>query len=287
MKPFLKWAGGKRWLASRFRDFTETLKFKRYVEPFVGGGAVFFHICPKRAILSDRNKALMGVYEAIKTDWEAVLDFLVIHQRRHSTTYYYRMRDCILSDPIARAAQFIYLNRTCWNGLYRENREGRFNVPKGTKSTVIFPDDDFKGISRVLQTTRLASDDFETIIQKTEKTDLVFVDPPYTVNHVRNGFLRYNEKIFSWGDQVRLRDIVRAKAAEGVKLIVTNAFHPSITKLYEGFAEVTPLARHSVLSGVGQYRVETKEVIITVGLEARDILLEPDRDTARLQLRDG
>lgn len=273
MKPFLKWAGGKRWLARRLRDI-DALGFERYVEPFVGGGAIFFHFEPSNALLSDSNASLIETYRVLKADWKSVMRLLLRHQRLHSDRYYYEMRDRHFVSASECAAQFIYLNRTCWNGLYRENRQGRFNVPKGTKSTVVFPEDDFEQVSAVLQAAELRSQDFEGVLDETSEGDLAFVDPPYTVKHNKNGFLKYNEKMFSWDDQVRLSCAVRRASERGVRVVMTNAYHSSITRLYADFAHIVQLSRYSVLSGLKEFRGDTQESLITIGLDPDDVLAE-------------
>lgn len=130
--PFLKWAGGKRWFVEHTADLIPTFS-GRYFEPFLGSGAIFFHLSPKGAVLSDSNTDLIKTYQAIRDDWEAVLFLLELHHRKHCKDYYYSIRSSEPSDKVEAAARFIYLNRTCWNGLYRVNLKGKFNVPIGTK----------------------------------------------------------------------------------------------------------------------------------------------------------
>ena len=157
--PFLKWAGGKRWL-------TETLynlplpPFTRYIEPFLGSGAIFFHLRPSQSVLSDLNRELIDTYCAIRDDWRAVFRRLVIHQDKHSKSYYYRVRSTEPADKDERAARFIYLNRSCWNGLYRVNRAGKFNVPIGTKTQIVLPTDNFSDVANILTHTQLHAGDF-------------------------------------------------------------------------------------------------------------------------------
>lgn len=260
IKPFLKWAGGKRWLLDRpeFRvpEYTGT-----YIEPFLGGGAVYFAHRPRRAIISDANPRLIETYCAIRADWRAVLDELSLHQARHNSDYYYDIRAEKYSSQASRAAQFLYLNRTCWNGLYRENLKGEFNVPIGTKSSVIFEDDDFGAVSAALQGAEILNSDFEEVIARAAEGDLIFVDPPYTVAHNLNGFIKYNQKIFSWDDQVRLCDsLIRAKG-RGARIMITNASHSSIRDLYRDFGEPIEIERRSVISGTPKNRVQTSELL--------------------------
>jgi DNA adenine methylase len=259
--PFLKWAGGKRWLVEKFPDLLNT-NFKRFVEPFVGSGAIFFALRPARAMLCDKNERLIETYNAVKSDWQRVHELLKRHQAKHSTEYYYAVRQKRLRSECARAAQFIYLNRTCWNGLYRVNLKGEFNVPIGTKQSVLLPSDDFERVAGSLKHAELAAGDFEVPLSKAHFGDLVFVDPPYTVKHNLNGFVKYNEHIFTWADQVRLREAVGEAVKRGAKVVVTNANHQSIHDLYDGLGEVIRVARASVIAGKASSRGVYEEVVI-------------------------
>ena len=261
--PFLKWAGGKRWLLAKHPELFSISPKEKYIEPFLGSGAVFFYISPQNSILSDLNKNLIETYKAIKNDWASVLKELNVHQENHSKEYYYIIRDEISKKPAKRAAQLIYLNRTCWNGLYRVNKNGKFNVPIGTKLKVILDTDNFEAISLKLKNTTLVCSDFEETINNCSKNDLLFVDPPYTVCHNKNGFLKYNETMFSWNDQVRLRDTLFRAKKRGARVIITNANHESIQQLYNGFGNLKATERPSVLSGDSRHRKMVDELIIT------------------------
>lgn len=261
-EPFLKWAGGKRWLVNAHKDIFN-VNFKRYIEPFVGGGSVYFYLTPSNAILADKNKQLIETYMAIKHDWKRVNDELTLHAMKHSKEYYYMIRALTFDDIYSRAAQLIYLNRTCWNGLYRVNKNGEFNVPIGTKYKVVLESDNFEYISKLLSNTDIHNSDFECIIDKAGNDDLLFIDPPYTVNHNNNGFIKYNQHIFSWEDQVRLsRCVLRAKQ-RGAAIILTNADHKSIHELYEGNFLIRSVPRASVLSGKAMYRGKVTELLVT------------------------
>jgi DNA adenine methylase len=133
MLPFLKWPGGKRWFVTHYADLIPRA-FGRYVEPFLGSGAVFFHLKPKKALLADSNSELIETYKAVKHDPDSVLAHLRRHHRDHCHEHYYQVRDAMPRTPTTRAARFIYLNRTCFNGIYRVNLDGTFNVPIGTKT---------------------------------------------------------------------------------------------------------------------------------------------------------
>lgn len=262
--PFLKWAGGKRWLIERHRDLFPEFSGK-YIEPFVGGGAVFFHLLPAQALLSDCNADLISCYRQIRDDHAGVLDLLEDHHNRHCEIYYYEVRAKKYQNPTERAAQFLYLNRTCFNGLYRVNRKGEFNVPIGTKTKVFDPDEDFKSIANSLTNVQLRHGDFEGAIDSSLSGDFLFVDPPYTVKHNLNGFLKYNEKIFSWDDQVRLRDAVVRAAGRGVKVLMTNAAHGSIFELYHNIGCIERVSRPSVLAGKRTARGAVEEIALKIG----------------------
>ncbi len=261
IEPFLRWPGGKRWLVSTYSSIFD-VKFNNFYEPFLGSGTVFFHIQPERAILSDINKDLIDTYNAIKQDHEKVLHYLKQHQKHHSTTYYYRIRDSIPRSLYTKAARFIYLNRTCWNGLYRVNSVGRFNVPIGTKTNVILSSDNFEAVSHILKKAKVLCCDFETTINKAKIGDLVFVDPPYVVSHLNNGFLKYNGKLFSWSDQERLAKCLKGAKRRGVKIIGTNAYNKSVIELYKNVFSIKSLNRASVISGKKESRGKIKELLI-------------------------
>ena len=264
MKPFIKWAGGKRWLVEK-SDFELPRFSGRYIEPFLGGGAVFFHLKPKQALLSDVNPKLINVYNAIQDDWSKVEAELKRLQRLHSKEFYYQERARKRKNPHTKAAQFLYLNRTCWNGLYRENLSGKFNVPIGTKTQVVMPDDDFEAISRCLKSADILVCDFEETLSKARPGDFVFLDPPYTTAHNTNGFVKYNQNIFSWDDQIRLRDAATAAVARGAKVVVTNANHESIHDLYANLGGSRIVSRASVISGKNSGRGKTSEAVFLLG----------------------
>lgn len=260
--PFLKWAGGKRWLSNRVVELALPLTGK-YIEPFLGGGAIYFSLRPNQALLSDINFDLINAYKAVKNDPERVFILLKEHQRCHSKEYYYRMRAYKPRCELRMAARLIYLNRTCWNGLYRVNQRGEFNVPIGTKSSVLIQTDDWIALSGILKSTHLVCGDFEDSIEEAGSSDLVFADPPYTVKHNLNGFIKYNDALFSWGDQVRLRDALLRAKLRGAKVIATNADHASIRDLYKKHFHLEKVSRSSVLAGSSAHRGRFEELLIS------------------------
>jgi DNA adenine methylase len=266
--PFLKWAGGKRWLVSGHADLLPQ-SFNTYIEPFLGAGSVYFHLRPDRAILADVNPELVASYQAIKSDWRGLLNSLRYRERRHreDADYYYWLRAMQPARLTQRASRLIYLNRTCFNGIYRVNRQGKFNVPRGTKNKVVIETDGFEGMSRLLEGAELAAGDFETHVDRAQQGDLVFADPPYTVLHNYNGFRKYNEVLFSWADQRRLAGALLRAARRGAKVLCTNANHYSVRRLYN-HADFTlgVVSRFSALSADNASRKHFAELIIRANI---------------------
>lgn len=259
--PFIRWVGGKSWLFTNYPELFPK-DYNRYIEPFLGGGAIFFSLKPKKAILSDLNDDLIDVYRVIKNEANKLEKLLFHHHKNHCKDYYYVMRKKILRAHATKAARFIYLNRTCWNGLYRVNLNGDFNVPVGTKTKVILPTDNFQGVSKLLKKVDLRNHDFEKIVSMAKKNDFVFIDPPYTVKHNNNNFRKYNEKIFSWNDQVRLNDAVRKAIKRGAKVMVCNANNIAIRDLYKSLGKITSVYRNSVLAADPKNRHIVSEIVI-------------------------
>lgn len=257
-EPFLKWAGGKRWLIRQHGHLFPSFEGK-YIEPFLGSGAVFFHLQPKIALLSDKNADLITTYKVVRDTPHALDKRLSELHNLHSSRFYYKTRSEYPSTKIERAARFIYLNRTCWNGLYRVNMKGAFNVPIGTKDQVQFPKNALADLAKLLKNVELVEADFEDSINKAEKGDFVFVDPPYTVSHNNNGFIKYNDVLFSWADQIRLAESVKRASTRGAFVFVSNANHDKLKELYIDFTFHHTLGRASRLSGKSEGRRTTEE----------------------------
>lgn len=262
MKPFLKWPGGKRWFVAKYAHLFPA-EFGRYIEPFLGSGSVFFHLAPEGALLGDTNPDLIIAYWALREDPIGLEEALERHALNHCEAYYYAQRDARPRTLAQRAARFIYLNRTCFNGIFRVNLEGVFNVPKGTKDTVIFDDDNFCALSSVLQTAELCIDDFEQLIDKAEAGDFVFADPPYTVRHNSNAFIKYNEELFSWRDQERLANALARARDRGAYILATNANHKAVKTLYEDHSfYLESVSRFSSISAHSKSRNQFDELIV-------------------------
>lgn len=261
--PFLKWAGGKRWFVQRHADLIPKT-FNRYIEPFLGGGSVFFYLQPSQSLLGDTNPDLIAAYRGIKENWKGVVKSLQYHSHQHSDKHFYAVRETRPKEGIARASRMIYLNRTCFNGIYRVNLRGEFNVPRGTKDSVLLESDRFDQIAKLLEGADIRITDFEVLIDEAQAGDFIFADPPYTVRHNFNGFVKYNEKLFSWQDQERLaKGLIRAKN-RGVHILSTNANHSSIRELYDdyGFNLITT-SRFSSISASSEHRKQFEELIVS------------------------
>lgn len=227
--PFLKWAGGKRWLAPHLGPLINGSA--RLVEPFVGSGAVFFMATPPAGLLSDVNGDLVATFRAVRDQPEALLRRLSSLQINLDA--FESMRRWHPTSVLERAVRLIYLNRTAFNGLYRVNRLGEFNVPFGCKKgTRLCDRDSIRSASRALAKAQIIHQDFRIALSQVQPSDVVYADPPYTVKHDNNGFRRYNETIFSWEDQQDLANSLQKLVKKGVRVIVSNAHHDTISAMY-------------------------------------------------------
>ncbi len=231
--PFVKWAGGKRCLLKELKTHLP-VKFNEYYEPFVGGGALFFAIRNQlsKGYLSDSNFELILTYKAIQKEPEKLISLLKKHKENHSNDYYYKIRaKHILSNPLEVAARLIYLNRTCYNGLYRVNRQGHFNVPIGSyKNPTIVNEENIFRCHDVLKDIKIEMRSFDTIHPRVG--DLVYFDPPYHPTD-EISFTSYTKLDFTEKDQVILRDLTLMLHKKGVKVILSNSHTPFILDLYK------------------------------------------------------
>lgn len=260
--PPLKWAGGKRWLMGRVSPLIPRT-FSRLVEPFLGSAATFFEINPASALLADINLELVVFYRALRDRPHDVQRHLEAHSILHSKDYYYSVRAQTPVDDAEVAARLLYLNRTCWNALYRVNKKGEFNVPKGTKDKVLLPTDNFTAASRRLQRARIERSDFYDTIGLTTEGDFIFADPPYFSPSSAGTFLKYTASQFTWAAQVNLADAIKAAHQRGAEFMVTNAACPDLKSLYAGVGHMTEISRHSVISGTASGRKPTTELLWT------------------------
>ncbi len=230
--PLLKWAGGKRNLVDLILPLVPS-RFNRYFEPFFGGGALFFALQSNKAHLSDKNTELMHAYTQVRDQPDAVIREL--RKLRNSKKDYYKIRSSIPKGDAARAARLIYLVTLA-----------------------------FRNASKLLKVAAIRDEDFEKAVSQAGEGDLVYLDPPYTVAHGNNGFIKYNAKIFSWEDQIRLSLVAKELVGKGCIVIVSNADHPSIRSLYDGFMATT-LERNSIIAASSDFRSRITECVFHAG----------------------
>lgn len=248
-RPFLKWAGGKRQilptLLARLPDFPGC-----YFEPFVGAGALFFALGPKSAVLNDSNARLVATYRAVRDDPEGVIARL--GRMRYDREFYYRVRamDVDGLPDVEVAAWMIYLNRAGFNGLYRVNSAGRFNVPFGRYANPVICDaENLRACSRLLQRADIRCGDFADAVQDARPGDFVYFDPPYVPLSRSANFTAYTAGGFGMRDQERLRDLARDLKARGVAILLSNSGAPLVRELYlDGFRVEEVLAGRAINS---------------------------------------
>jgi DNA adenine methylase len=262
VKPFLRWAGGKSKLLNRIAPYFPKA-FNNYHEPFLGGGAVFFNLTTEHTcFLSDLNEDLINTYVQVRDHVDLVIRELKSYN--NSERFYYTVRESHENDLIKKAAQFIFLNKTSFNGIYRVNLEGQYNVPYGFRKNVdIIDETNLNAASQKLKNVRLLSQDFGKALARVRERDLVFLDPPYTVAHENNGFISYNQKIFSLNGQVRLAEWIQKIEQKGAYYILTNAKHDAIREIYANLNSPISIHRTSTIGGVGSIRGKVGEFIFT------------------------
>ena len=239
--PIIKWVGGKTRLLpeliARMPD-----RFGRYYEPFAGGAALFFRVSPERAVLNDFNADLIGVYRSVRNDVDDVIAHLERHRDLHSEEHYYATRTwwnnsrSPFADGAERAAAFIYLNKTCFNGLWRVNRAGEFNVPMGSYAnpTICAPDA-LRAAQPLLAPTRLCCGDYRTAVAEAERGDFIYFDPPYVPLTPTASFTSYTADGFGLEQQRELADTARILVARGCRVMLSNSDVPLVRSLYGGF----------------------------------------------------
>ena len=262
LRPFIRWPGGKRWLVSRFPGLFQLADDGTYFEPFLGSAAVFSSVRPAKSVLGDLNEDLIATFAAVRDTPEKVEALLERHHSRHSKNHYYSVRATVPKPGADTAARFLYLNRTCFNGIYRVNQKGHFNVPMGSRNSVCRPEDDFASWSLALQECELIVGDFEQVVQTTSKGDLIYADPPYSVRHNMNAFRKYNESLFSWEDQERLARVLTTSARKGVRVVVSNANHETVSDLYPALFSRHAIARNSPIAAASEKRGAYDELLL-------------------------
>jgi DNA adenine methylase len=272
--PFVKWAGGKTQLIAQYEPYFPTT-FGRYIEPFVGGGALFFYLyrqgrlAGKRAILIDDLEELIICYQVIQNQVETLLKELKTHEHgKLDSDYFYEVRDWdrqpgyAQRSDVQRAARFIFLNHTCYNGLYRVNRRGQFNVPMGRhRNPTIRNVQNLRAVGDALQDVSLFVDDFERCLEIARPGDLVYLDPPYQPLPDTASFTSYTSADFGAGDQQRLAVLFRELDHRGCQVMLSNSSTDLIRELYDGYEQI-PVRAARAISSRGDGRGAIPELLV-------------------------
>ena len=270
--PFVKWAGGKTQLLHAIENHLPKT-FNRYFEPFVGGGALLFKIQPKSFNINDSNAELICAYECFKSDalFKALKDNLIEHETKHCEEYFYKVREedrnpLFFALPKEyRASRLIYLNKACFNGLYRVNSKGYFNVPFGKKDKVnCFDRNNFEFLHQFFKTHEgiITNCDFEEAVKDAKAGDFVYFDPPYDSWDEKNSFTSYDKNMFGKEEQKRLAKVFNELHLKGVFVMLSNHNTPLIRQLYSNFTiHVIPAKR--IINSKASGRGFVEEVLIT------------------------
>ena len=261
-KPVLKWAGGKTQLLDELSRKIPH-RFNNFIEPFFGGGALFFHIQPTKGIIADSNPELINLYRAIANHVDAVVEATKVH--RNDKDYFYELRkiDWQLLPPAQAAARTIFLNKTCFNGLYRVNRKGQFNVPFGHyKNPKICDETNLRAASKALKHAKILLGDYkDVLVEWARKQDFIFLDPPYLPISEYSDFKRYTKEQFYEDDQRELAVLVKELYEKGCHVLLTNSNHPLIHELYSDFTIEIVKTKRNINSKAGERTGE--DVIIS------------------------
>lgn len=272
IKPFVKWAGGKNGLINSLISFIPK-NFNYYFEPFVGGGALFFYLKnlnilnSKKIYLNDKNVELINAYKQIKINPNKLLEELEILKNNHSKEYFYKIRnldrdfDFYSLSEVFRAARFIYLNKTCFNGLCRYNAKGNFNTPMGSyKNPKIYDKDLIFSVYEVLKNVSITNKDFEVVSLKAKKGDFIYFDPPYYPINKTSSFVSYTDN-FSANEQIRLYKLFKMLDCEGIKVLQSNSNTDFIKELYKDFEIIEVISKRAI-NCKGDKRGKITELII-------------------------
>lgn len=266
-QPFLKWAGGKWAIRERLAElFPRDARERVYREPFLGGGAMFFWLQPERAVLTDALTDLIATYQAVCSSVEFVIQRLEALENTHDDAQYYAIRTRFNEErdapAIERAAWLVYLNKTCFNGLFRTNKKGEFNTPAGKfKSLTICEPHKLRVASAVLARAEIRCAKFEHLLEDAEPGDLVYMDPPYVPLSKTSSFAGYSEGSFTKDDQARLAEVYRRLDERGCALALSNSDTPLVRELYAGF-DFTPIIAPRAISSKAATRGEVNELLV-------------------------
>jgi DNA adenine methylase len=262
-RPFIKWAGGKRQLLPSLRERAPS-KPPHYFEPFVGGGALFFALRPPNAVLADVNERLIRAYRGVRTSVGQVIRLLRSYP--HDPAFFYRFREANIDDGTDAevASWFIYLNKTGFNGLYRVNRDNRFNVPFGRYANPTICDEPtLRACSAALAEADLRVDDFESVVEKAKAGDFVYFDPPYVPLSATSSFTSYTSVGFGHAEQTRLRDTALRLKERGVHVLLSNSSAPSVRNLYADGFDIIEVSATRLVNSKATARGAIVELLIT------------------------
>lgn len=246
-KPPVKWAGGKAQLIPQFEHLFPRKEYGLYIEPFAGGGAVFFHLLPRSAVLLDNNEELINFYLVVRDNLDELLNDLKKH--KNTPEYYYTVRalDPEHLSPVERASRFLYLNKTGYNGLWRVNSRGKHNVPFGRyKNPKIVDEPNLRLVREVLSHARLICDDFSRVLDFAQQDAFVYLDPPYYPVSDTANFTGYTSDAFGIDDQKRLAEVFRELDGRGCLVMLSNSDTPFIRELYSGYDIQVVYARRAI-----------------------------------------
>ena len=270
-KPFVKWAGGKRQLMSELEKNFPT-KFGTYLEPFLGGGAVMFDLLTKehnlKCNVSDLNSDLVLSYVTIRDRLEKLIESLENHSKNYhkdSTGYYYEVRNQEPKNQIEKVSRLLFLNKTCFNGLYRVNSKGKFNVPLGRYTNPnIVNKENLQAVSKTLQSgkIKISCRDFSSIIKDAKKGDFVYFDPPYQPVSDTANFTSYTHRDFTEDDLERLADLANQLNSKGCNVMLSNSNSKTVKKLFSSGWKIKEIKANRAINSNSQKRTGHKEIII-------------------------
>ena len=265
---FVKWAGGKKQLLEQFKLFFPN-EIERYHEPFIGGGAVAFYVIkhykPKEIFLSDINEELINAYLMIRNNVEELIKLLKEHKKNHNEEYYYKIRALKPENlsKVERAGRLIYLNKTCFNGLYRVNSKGKFNVPIGSyENPLICPEKELREISVLLKDAKIECMSFEGVLKNAKMEDFIYFDPPYYPLKEGKSFTSYTKEAFLEKEQRRLAEVFDELNKRDCKVMLSNSDTPLIESLYKKYKPLVVKAKRMINCNA-KGRGEINELIIT------------------------
>lgn len=269
--PIVKWAGGKRQIINKLLEYMPP-KYNDYYEPFIGGGALLLELMPNKAVINDVNSELLSIYRCMQNEeyYQELIKLLKEHEQNHSEDYFYEVRDMdrnedFLNLPLPiRAARALYLNKSCFNGLYRVNAKGYFNVPSARKAKVnTFDEENFKAVhDYFMKHVTILEGDFVKAVENAKKGDLVYFDPPYDPIENKESFTSYTKDDFGKDDQKRLADLFKELDSKGVYAMLSNHNTKYINELYKGF-NIHVINAKRMINADSKGRGNVEEVIIT------------------------